>query len=502
MSDWLVLDWEKQCLHGLEAEVSRAQVRVRQCFDISWPEELDPTADPQAAGQWLRKQLDQLGIQAKRVMISLPRDEAVVRQLEVPDVPDGDLPGLVRLQAETKTSSIDRMVLDFLPLPRLIESPQRQVLTVAVLRDYLDVLQKIAAEAGLDVVRLGLSPIGTCELVARYETAQKLSTSVGTMVVARHGARYEISFLRDGHLLFTHSTQIAGSDPVQSSRMVLAEIRRSQGALGRLEVEVGRVWLVGLLEENRHLLEAMRTGLKADVGLIDPWKDSGVHFGIKAEASSHAPFAGPLGMLLADGGPLVDAVDFLHPRKPVVRPDRRKQWIQVGVGVAVLLLVAAYFGMRSWAKSLDQTIAERQAQSQRMEETLKRGAPTLKALNELEDWEAQAVGVVPTFEQVTNALPAGERMYLDRLEFVSTSGSSVARVKASGVARARYDIELLNDRLARDGFDVLPHEISTQSKDSGYPYRALVELGVTPPKETASPQPGKPAAATSAGGAR
>ncbi len=478
MSDWLVLDWEKNRISGLEAEVARGRVRVRRCFEVTLPEEIDPAKDTMAAGEWLKSQLGQRQISAHRALISLPRDEVVVRQLEVPNVPDDDLPGLVRLQAETKTSSLDRMVLDFLPFPQTEPSAQRQVLTVAIRREQIEMLRQITATAGLDLMRVGLSPIGTAEVVSRVEAARNLPPTVGTLVVAQHGPRYEISFLKAGHLLFTHSTQVTSDDLAQSSRMVLAEIRRSQGALGRLDADIGRVWVVGQFEENQQLFDTLQKSLKSDVGLIDPWKDAGVVFDDQVVSSHHALFAGPLGLLLADSNAMVGSIDFLHPRKPVVRPNRRKLWIQAGVVAAGLLLVAGFFGMRSWTKSLEADIADRQERLKRMDETLERGQPTLAALKNLEAWDTQSVSVLNTLDRVTESLPPAERMYLDRLDMASTAGASPARVKALGVARARSDIERLNDRLARDGFAVLPNEIATPTKDSGYPYRAAIELSV------------------------
>ena len=91
-------------------------------------------------GEWQRGQLRELRISTITVLISLPRQDTVVRQLEVPgDVPDNELPDIVRLQAETKiSSSLDQLLLDFLPLPKVADSPVRDVLMATVSKEAPD----------------------------------------------------------------------------------------------------------------------------------------------------------------------------------------------------------------------------------------------------------------------------------------------------------------------------------------------------------------------------
>ena len=99
MSDFLALDWEHRQVCGLDAEVSKAGVRVRQAFTLTWPEGKSPDVDAPAAGGWLNEQFQTLGLIAKRVLVTVPREDVVVRVLEVPNVPDAELPEVVKFQA-------------------------------------------------------------------------------------------------------------------------------------------------------------------------------------------------------------------------------------------------------------------------------------------------------------------------------------------------------------------------------------------------------------------
>jgi hypothetical protein len=81
MANYIALDWEKRTLSGLEAEASKGRVQVRRRFELQWPAlDTEGPADPLQTGNWLKGELQQLGIEARRVLVSLPREEVVVRR--------------------------------------------------------------------------------------------------------------------------------------------------------------------------------------------------------------------------------------------------------------------------------------------------------------------------------------------------------------------------------------------------------------------------------------
>src|SRR5690606_1315682 len=88
MADFLALDWEEKQLVGLEATVSNDGVRAIRAVVINWPSTIDPEKQPQEAGEFLRRELQRIGVTAKSLLVAFPRERAAVRQIEVPDVPD------------------------------------------------------------------------------------------------------------------------------------------------------------------------------------------------------------------------------------------------------------------------------------------------------------------------------------------------------------------------------------------------------------------------------
>ncbi|MFN8858100.1 MAG: hypothetical protein ACK50P_21195, partial [Planctomycetaceae bacterium] len=121
MSDILALEWEHEQVAGVLATLGGGQVRVRQCFVI--PREPALRGEQGLPPDWLRSELTRLGVgTASQVLVTLPRDDGFVRRLELPEVPDEELPAMVRLQMGTKSSvSMDDQSLDFIPLAKRSE---------------------------------------------------------------------------------------------------------------------------------------------------------------------------------------------------------------------------------------------------------------------------------------------------------------------------------------------------------------------------------------------
>src|SRR4051794_37414582 len=107
MADLLALSWDRHRLTGIEVSSTGAGARILGTFSVDWPDQ-PPTAN------WLRETLRKFGVNAKQVILALPREDAVLRMLELPAVSDDELPTLVRFQAAARSAqSLDQLLLDY-----------------------------------------------------------------------------------------------------------------------------------------------------------------------------------------------------------------------------------------------------------------------------------------------------------------------------------------------------------------------------------------------------
>lgn len=165
MADQLALSWDRNRLTGIEISPGAAGPRILAAFSVDWPEQ-PPTAT------WLRETLRRHGINAKQVVLGLPREDAVLRLLELPAVSDDELPTLVRFQAAARSAQpIDQLHLDYLPLPLRAGVSQKEVWLATAVQTTVEPIRKLLEGAGLELIQLTLSSLCLTELIARGEAA-------------------------------------------------------------------------------------------------------------------------------------------------------------------------------------------------------------------------------------------------------------------------------------------------------------------------------------------
>ena len=88
----LAVDWDDRELRVVHARIRKEKVRVEEVFAVSIPEEVS-VGDAVAMGRLLRRALDQEQVSCRRVIVDIPRDQAVLNTLSLPDVSASDTCG-------------------------------------------------------------------------------------------------------------------------------------------------------------------------------------------------------------------------------------------------------------------------------------------------------------------------------------------------------------------------------------------------------------------------
>jgi hypothetical protein len=292
--------------------------------------------------------------------------------------------------------------------------------------------------------------------------------------------------MRQRHLLFAHSSQLTGDDEQQDSRLASAEIRRALGAHSRIDadVTVSQAWAIGTEVENEVFCRTIAEQLKCQVGIIDPLSNNLVTGTDPASVTSHAPYGGPLGMLLAAEESLVASIDFLNPRRTVVRADRRNLKV-AAIAAGVLLLIASCYGIMQWqVASINDQIDEKTASLERFTESISRGRPTVAAAETVRDWQSHSDDWLARMADLNQALPGTDRLYLKNYRFSPASGDSAGHIHADGFARSDRDVFDLYQRLSERGYSVQPQTVLRTDKDKDYPYGFQLELNVAMARNT------------------
>lgn len=507
MSELLAIEWEHEHLCGVQAQVSPGHVRIERTFVIRKPHASTSGSGPLQL-EWLKPELMKLGIAGGQVLVALPRDEAIVKRLELPEVADGELPVMVRFQAGAKSSvALDELALDFVPLPKRSEVPGREVLMATVPRQTMDEIQSVCKSAGLEPVVIGLTAAAVAEFVARAETAADAAAAGASLVVARHGNRIEISMLRRSHLIFSHSSRLSEAATGQEAQAIVAEVSRALVALRAAiaDVKIERAWTLVSASEHEQLAESLHRRLLCEVRALDPFTSVDRDPAVADAVADRSLFAGPIGMLLAKVDPRVPGLDFLSPRRPEVKRDMRKtRLIQAGAGSLALALL---LGGLHWHRlsSLDAEIQELNASENDLNMKLKAGEPEAAASAEVAKWDAEGEDWLEELAELNAQMPSREKAYLRHLRADPRTGAvEFATIHLEGYARDQQEALRLNELFLAPGERRLGltvkegPETQQEKKQEYYPWTFQKDIRIYPGKAPPGAKSVKPPAAKTA----
>lgn len=488
MSEFLALDWDDQQLLGLDAQVAPSSVHVRKCVHFEWTAEARPFEHAEAAGKQLRSELDRAGIAATKALVSLPREEAVVRLLELPECGDDELPELVRLQAATRSAvPLDRLLLDFLPLPRLENVPGRRVLMVTLGKVPADRIQTILTAAGLEAAGILLSAVGTAEIVAHQPRVQGASEDTATLIVSRSASRLEITAIWQKQILFMHAANVSAHLPPEACiSQILAETSRATVALSQAApgIRIGSGWILSSAADCAGLPEAFRQRFGFEFQALDTaFRTPGVRADFDGPGTATQTAFSPLGVLLGQADRLVPSIDFLDPRKKVVKPDRRRLRQALAAGAAVAVVAAIFAGIHLRVARLDDEIEKLQADNVSREATLKKNDELMATAKTLDNWSERNIDWLDQFQKIEKAIGGTDKLHFTMFDGQVATRDTLATITAAGRAKARRDVEAMNERLSKAEYAPQAKAINPDPNNAEFPEKFDLSVEVKLPKK-------------------
>jgi Tfp pilus assembly PilM family ATPase len=478
MADLLALSWDRQRLTGIEVSPAASGPRILNVFSADWPEQ-PPTST------WLRETLRRFGINAKQVALALPREDAVLRLLELPDVSDDELPTLVRFQAAARSAQpIDQLLLDYLPLPLRAGVAQKEVWLATALQTTITPIRKLLEESGLDLVQLTLSSLCLTELVARGEARQSLDSGA-SLVVMRDGARMELAVISQRQLIAAHAVKWSSVNDIPPVSKMLAEVSRVlvQVQAWLPEGTLQRAWVIGDDQDVGELPAALGQRWKCPVQRFDPWRDSGIQLGTTKTEGPASRFAIAAGLALTQSGSLCPKLDLLHPRQPPPKRDARKPLYAAAAAAALLVTALGTGIIQQSLASYDTSIEDARIKETKLKQQLKAGEPVFVASKSLEDWQSRSTNQLQQMSELYDVMKGTERLVIADYKFDPNIGDVIAKISAVGHARSRSDADQYFKRLAelpkfRNG--IRPKPVTANNRDPDYANRFEMDMELVP----------------------
>lgn len=486
MPEVLVVTSDRQRVSALQTSEGEGG-RIAAVWTGEWPEGKTPAQNPEGAGAWLRGEWSSAGFTARSVWVIVPREEVVLRHLELPNAPDEELPDMVRFQAASRSSvPLDQVCLDFIPLARFEGREGRDVLAATFPKTTIESFQKIVTAADRELVGVSFSSHALGEWGEQTDRRHAASLpgheADATLVLAWGNSRVDLSVVCGRELTFAHSARIPVTEGGDPTSTVLAEVSRTLVAGQRLRpgLRVDHGWLVG---GDALLAQALETRLECAFQLIDPIADHPQAAQLKKLQGQ--PIAAAL--LLGVRHPsITPGLNFLKPRQPPAKRDPRKRQIAVAAAAGLLLAFLGAGGGVLRLQSLDRQIAKLYSEKVERETVVKGGQPVLNASATIGDWNLRNINQLQELVSLEGMMPGDtERPYLSEYVFAVGSGDVLAKIGGEGSARTRDHVEALFDDLAvKQGYRVAAKQM-TISRDPEYQHRYTLDLTV--PKKKAEP---------------
>lgn len=471
MSDSLSIEWGDNRLVLLQGKVAGAHVNAKKTAVLTWPAEIDPNQNSEQAAEWLKGELTANGFSAKQAIVSLPRESVVIRHLELPNIPDEELTNMVKLQAATKvTLTADKYLLDYIPLPPR-GTDTRDVLMTTVPTEVTKEIKKILAVAGIEITSIGVSSFHTSELVLQQQDAKTRAANQLHLAVVLAGDRVELALIRGKCALATSATRVS-DDADALQRAVNAEVNRLRLSAQNLHggLPISHVWVSPSDARAESLCEFLKGKLHCEGSCFDPLGPSG-----DLGDSDQGCFAAVAGHLFAEQGSLTESVNYLNPRKPVAKKDRRKlQMIMAGVG-AVVLLGTGYWLFQRTLTQREADVATIQTKVDSIKAELKKGKNDLESAALATAWEGKSKYWLDQMREINEMLPGGEVMLVEKFGFKPGKRGEKLSIVIKGIARSRVEVNDLTDMLHKRGYSPKPPVRQPNNRDDEYGIEFTIE---------------------------
>lgn len=425
-----------------------------------------PVPDDQDAADVLADMVTENQWQNCHASLIVGRTHVEVRSLELPPVPDDELPEMVRLQAvRSFAASGDRSTIDFVPLFRTEEG----VKVLAASADTKTIAQKCgaAATAGLQVDRVSLQSMAVASL---YRTISETLGSNGSgqtdlsaaTVVGLMDNLAEIAVIDQSRLASIRTVRMPVNEPAldppptstihgegdndaaSAAEMITTEIRRSRLACGC--TTDGPV--IFLCRDDDPLVVALRRQGSSIIS-VDPMTIGGPSHGAGAVGDQRRPVdfqplpGDPLGygfaalVALIDGeSRLVDGhddwnVNFLSPRKKVEpKPNRTIPILLAGLAaiLVAMLAIAAYQVLAS----KDRQIAEIESQIDALQADVDDAAMVQSEVAAIEEFLDADVVWLDEIRRLAKLAPPSDQLILSDLRGAADISNGGGKIEIKG----------------------------------------------------------------------
>ena len=414
----LAIDWDERELRLVAAQCSGSNVKVTDAQVLPIEDNVLET---------LKAALDGKGLENSETLVAIGRGKAELRELQLPPVPEEELPDMVRFQAgKSFATAGDNAIVDYLVTSQ--SESGVEIIAAALGEQELHELRDLCESNSLVSKRISIRPLAAAAL---YLVNQERSSGNDTVLIDLLSDEAEFVVAREGRVIFVRTVRMP-ADEAARGRALAGELKRSLvacGSSGTLE----RVVLWGSAAVHSEDVKMLVEATDSKVEVLDPFSLVDVGRNAKSNMPDHVGRLAPLvGLLVADEGGADRLLDFLNPRKrieQVENPYRRY------IIAAIPLAVAALFGFLIFRQlgTMDDQIESLKAANQQKEKKVKNADQSLARTEMVDQYLDGDVNWLNEIRRLARRAPESEKLILRSISMKNDprSGGGIMTVEGA-----------------------------------------------------------------------
>ena len=419
------------------ATVGRSGIKLEQV--LAWPDGENLPLAPADIGARLKELLREHRVAAAPVLVCLPRDKVVLKDVRYPKAPLQQEPLVVRFQAKKELAAAENDVLmDYLPVPAPSGADDCRATVVFVNKQVYADLQVMCEAAGLKLAAVTPRPFA---VAAAYRRAVAVAAAhppddptapVAVLSLTDRGGEFTVV-----HGKQVPFSRIVSAAAVSSEAALVGELKRSLAMYATQHPGAGvqAVYLTEGLVAGRSWSGRLQTSLPIPVYPFDP--TAGAAAANDQMEAVRGRFVGAVGLLAAKGESDKLPINFVTPRAPKAEPSKARTGIFLAVlSLAVLLAAGGGYGYLT-KKKKDREITRLQGELADLNQEIATASYDKKRLAALDGFLQRNVPPVDLLYDITTELPSIDPTKMQVVEFSVKPHKSAPPPRSVGGPQAK-----------------------------------------------------------------
>ncbi|MEE2640183.1 MAG: hypothetical protein VX768_06110 [Planctomycetota bacterium] len=442
MAKIAAIEFDEKIARVLIARSAGSGLQLSSAFEVDFESNLEE--DGAGFGEDFSRALGNR-VGRSDALISFGRGLSELRVINVPVVPDSELPEIVRFQALRQFANCaDDAPVDFLTLSETGE--EKKVLAATVPKLIVDNLKTGCQAAGLTVKGVKLRATCTTALSQASGLDHK-----NYIIVDPSSNSFNIEVVAYGKLCLTRTIRSASGD---RGTQISREIRRTLAAANNQipDYEAKSVVVFGEEKDFDGLRKAIEDDLRYDVEFINPFDHVD---GLSSPPENVGHYASLVGLLVDHVSKSTETIDFINPRKKSVDAGSSRTKILSLAAAALLVLGLGGLGYLALAQKttrinkIKEQIASMQANDNIAQEIIGDVGKIETFENGQAVWLRELANISERFLDPDHAILNSVTFSLN-----PRSEEEGARIEASGYLQSGDISEQIANKLrSKDGYD-------------------------------------------------